>query len=83
MNKVEIDEKSGFCFGVVNAIKKAEEEVVRANRELSIVRFRPPRTPSLDKAELDAAIESLKFAEKKLMMLKTPKVSRKPFQTKL
>lgn len=27
MVKVEIDEKSGFCFGVVNAIKKAEEEL--------------------------------------------------------
>lgn len=27
MNKIEIDEKSGFCFGVVNAIKKAEEEL--------------------------------------------------------
>lgn len=27
MGKIEIDEKSGFCFGVVNAIKKAEEEL--------------------------------------------------------
>lgn len=27
MTKVEIDEKSGFCFGVVTAIKKAEEEL--------------------------------------------------------
>ncbi|MFR9166428.1 MAG: 4-hydroxy-3-methylbut-2-enyl diphosphate reductase [Dysgonomonas sp.] len=26
-NKIEIDQKSGFCFGVVNAIKKAEEEL--------------------------------------------------------
>ncbi|MDH6355641.1 4-hydroxy-3-methylbut-2-enyl diphosphate reductase [Dysgonomonas sp. PH5-45] len=26
-NKIEIDEKSGFCFGVVNAIEKAEEEL--------------------------------------------------------
>ena len=25
--KIEIDEHSGFCFGVVNAIKKAEEEL--------------------------------------------------------
>ena len=24
---IEIDKKSGFCFGVVNAIKKAEEEL--------------------------------------------------------
>ena len=24
---IEIDEDSGFCFGVVNAIKKAEEEL--------------------------------------------------------
>lgn len=26
---VEIDKKSGFCFGVVNAIKKAEEELAK------------------------------------------------------
>ena len=25
--KVEIDEHSGFCFGVVNAIRKAEQEL--------------------------------------------------------
>lgn len=29
MNTVEIDSKSGFCFGVVNAIKKAEEELAK------------------------------------------------------
>lgn len=29
MNNIEIDEKSGFCFGVVNAIKKAEEELTK------------------------------------------------------
>lgn len=29
MGKIEIDEKSGFCFGVVNAIKKAEEELAK------------------------------------------------------
>ena len=27
MVKVEIDEGSGFCFGVVTAIHKAEEEL--------------------------------------------------------
>jgi len=27
MSNIEIDAKSGFCFGVVNAIKKAEEEL--------------------------------------------------------
>ena len=27
MIKVEIDENSGFCFGVTTAIKKAEEEL--------------------------------------------------------
>lgn len=27
MNNIEIDPKSGFCFGVVNAITKAEEEL--------------------------------------------------------
>ena len=29
MIKVEIDEGSGFCFGVVTAINKAEEELAR------------------------------------------------------
>lgn len=29
MSNIEIDAKSGFCFGVVNAIKKAEEELAR------------------------------------------------------
>lgn len=29
MSNIEIDGKSGFCFGVVNAIKKAEEELAR------------------------------------------------------
>lgn len=29
MNKIEIDSGSGFCFGVVNAIKKAEEELAK------------------------------------------------------
>lgn len=31
MNKIEIDQRSGFCFGVVNAIKKAEEELAKGN----------------------------------------------------
>ena len=26
---IEIDKKSGFCFGVVNAIQKAEEELAK------------------------------------------------------
>ena len=29
MVNIEIDPKSGFCFGVVNAIKKAEEELAK------------------------------------------------------
>lgn len=29
MINIEIDQKSGFCFGVVNAIKKAEEELAK------------------------------------------------------
>ena len=29
MVKVEIDEGSGFCFGVVTAIHKAEEELTK------------------------------------------------------
>lgn len=29
MNNIEIDPKSGFCFGVVNAITKAEEELAK------------------------------------------------------
>ncbi|MEG1793599.1 MAG: 4-hydroxy-3-methylbut-2-enyl diphosphate reductase [Rikenellaceae bacterium] len=28
--KVEIDDKSGFCFGVVNAIKRAEQEIEKS-----------------------------------------------------
>ena len=31
MSKIEIDQGSGFCFGVVNAIKKAEEELAKGN----------------------------------------------------
>ena len=30
MIKIEIDSKSGFCFGVVNAIQKAEEELEKS-----------------------------------------------------
>ena len=30
MIKIEIDNKSGFCFGVVNAIQKAEEELEKS-----------------------------------------------------
>lgn len=29
MSHIKIDKKSGFCFGVVNAIKKAEEELAK------------------------------------------------------
>ena len=28
---IEIDEGSGFCFGVTTAIKKAEEELAKGN----------------------------------------------------
>ncbi|MEI7676687.1 MAG: 4-hydroxy-3-methylbut-2-enyl diphosphate reductase [Bacteroidales bacterium] len=31
MINIEIDDKSGFCFGVVNAINKAEEELEKGN----------------------------------------------------
>src|SRR5665811_298839 len=30
--KVEIDRRSGFCFGVINAIKSAEEELERSDK---------------------------------------------------
>lgn len=30
MRKVEIDESSGFCFGVTTAIRKAEEELAKS-----------------------------------------------------
>ena len=30
--KVEIDRRSGFCFGVINAIKSAEEELEKSNK---------------------------------------------------
>ena len=32
MAKVEIDSKSGFCFGVVTAIRKAEEELEKTGQ---------------------------------------------------
>lgn len=32
MSDIEIDKKSGFCFGVVNAIKKAEEELKKGEK---------------------------------------------------
>ncbi len=32
MVRIEIDEGSGFCFGVVNAIEKAEEELANGNK---------------------------------------------------
>ena len=31
--KIEIDEGSGFCFGVTTAIKKAEEELEKGDRK--------------------------------------------------
>ena len=34
MIKVEIDEGSGFCFGVVTAIHKAEEELAKGETPL-------------------------------------------------
>ncbi|MBB6276309.1 4-hydroxy-3-methylbut-2-enyl diphosphate reductase [Porphyromonas circumdentaria] len=33
MISIEIDARSGFCYGVVNAIKKAEEEMQREERD--------------------------------------------------
>lgn len=32
MAHIEIDKNSGFCFGVVNAIRKAEEELEKSGR---------------------------------------------------
>lgn len=32
MARIEIDKNSGFCFGVVNAIRKAEEELEKSGR---------------------------------------------------
>ena len=32
MIQIEIDEGSGFCFGVTTAIKKAEEELAKGSR---------------------------------------------------
>ena len=31
---IEIDQQSGFCFGVINAVKHAEQELDKDNREL-------------------------------------------------
>lgn len=35
MLKIEIDEGSGFCFGVTTAIKKAEEEAARVEHSIA------------------------------------------------
>lgn len=35
--KVEIDEHSGFCFGVVNAIRKAEQELEKGALYVSVI----------------------------------------------
>ena len=35
MIKVEIDEGSGFCFGVVTAIHKAEEELAKGEPSIA------------------------------------------------
>ena len=35
MLKIEIDEHSGFCFGVTTAIKKAEEELQRVKNSIA------------------------------------------------
>ena len=40
MIKIEIDSKSGFCFGVVNAIQKAEEELEKSGDTLLSRRYR-------------------------------------------
>ena len=36
MANIDIDKKSGFCFGVVNAIKRAEEELAKGKTVLQI-----------------------------------------------
>ena len=35
--QIEIDNGSGFCFGVTTAIKKAEEELARVHRSIALV----------------------------------------------
>ena len=34
--RVEIDRRSGFCFGVINAIKEAENELKRSGELYSL-----------------------------------------------
>ena len=38
--KIEIDDKSGFCFGVVKAITKAEESLASGGESLFARRYR-------------------------------------------
>ena len=47
MIKVEIDEDSGFCFGVVTAIHKAEEELAKGETLycLSLIHISEPTRP--------------------------------------
>ena len=47
MAKVEIDEGSGFCFGVVTAINKAEEELAKGGTlYLSLIHISEPTRQS-------------------------------------
>ena len=42
MIKVEIDEDTGFCFGVVTAIHKAEEELAKGEMPVSYTHLTLP-----------------------------------------
>ena len=37
MVNIEIDEGSGFCFGVTTAIRKAEEELAKGKKDIVII----------------------------------------------
>ena len=50
--RVEIDDKSGFCFGVVRAITEAERALAEGGTVPFISRYRKEQTGSLDEVQI-------------------------------
>ena len=65
--RVEIDEHSGFCFGVVNAIRKAEQELERGmlycigdivHNDLEVERLRLRGLKTIEHEQLPGIVQS-------------------------
>ena len=59
MIKVEIDEGSGFCFGVVTAIHKAEEELAKELGDEARLLLRESGTEPLIRVMVEAATDEI------------------------